>query len=165
MAKEVHYILFTREEVQSALLDYYAMVNQSFRPEFAKGLSLFHGPTGIAAAIGIESSVDHCSIRHNFAPSELASAMIQYCRNHRMPLARHADKTFDLFGDQLALMSTINLRSADPYINGNKVEYKDKDLERTRRRAGELAAKEPDSALEARPEEAAPPPPAKNVSK
>jgi hypothetical protein len=83
-----------------------------------------------------------------FAPSEVLGALIQFCRSHRIPLAQRAHKSVEVFGDQLALMTTINLSRGEPSVDGGTIRYNGNDVAETRQRLGQTGT-EKKSPLEA----------------
>ena len=40
--------------------------------------------------------------------------LVLFCRNRRIPLATRASKRLELVGDQVALLTTLNLAAAGP---------------------------------------------------
>jgi hypothetical protein len=110
MPKEVHYFLFSVDEVKQALLDYYTLGNPASRIAYADGLQLFGTEQiGVGAKLILPGTASARPSELAFTPKEVLEAIIQYCRSRRIPLARRAEKSIRAIGDQLALASIANV--------------------------------------------------------
>jgi len=121
MPKEVHYFLFSADEVKQALLDYYTLGNPASRIAYADGLQLFGTEQiGVGAKLMLPGTASARPSELTFTPKEVLEAIIQYCRSRRIPLARRAEKTIRAIGDQLALASIANVSLRKPKGEGTK---------------------------------------------
>jgi hypothetical protein len=121
MPKEVHYFLFSADEVKQALLDYYTLGNPASRIAYADGLQLFDTEQiGVGAKLILPSTVSARPSELTFTPADVLEAIIQYCRSRRIPLARRAEKSIHAIDDQIALASIANVSLRKRKGDGSK---------------------------------------------
>lgn len=132
MPKEIRYLLLSKEELGSALVDYTCAIPVGKKYDSAHGIKLLDSAKGVSVKATMTSfrSVEQDTLE--FTTSELLAAIIWLCKKYRIPIARRAHKTLEVIDDQLALIATINLNSASPDVQGNKVVYADTSLKSSR---------------------------------
>jgi hypothetical protein len=136
MPKEVHYFLFSREETINALFGYYWLMTPPPRADRGVSATLNRGEHGITAVLKIDSIATGKGEFVKFDSDQVLSALVLYCQERRIPLSARANKLLEQFGDQIALLTTLNLGSARPEASGDKVRYTDEALEASRRNVG-----------------------------
>ena len=121
MPKEVHYFLFSADEVKQALLDYYTLSNPASRIAYADGLQLCDTEqVGVSAKLMLPSTASARASELTFTAKDVLEAIIQYCRSRRIPLARRAEKSIRAIDDQLALAAIANVSLRKRKSEGSK---------------------------------------------
>jgi hypothetical protein len=133
MPKEVHYFLFSREETISALFGYYWLMTPPPRADRGVSATLQRVDGGISGVLKVESISSGKAEVVKFDPDQVLSALVLYCQERRIPLSARANKALEQFGDQIALLTTLNLGSARPESSGDRVRYTDEAMEASRR--------------------------------
>src|SRR5918912_1034764 len=123
MPKEVHYFLFSREETINALFGYYWLMTPPPRADRGVSANLQRGDNGITGVLKVESIGTGKTDLVKFDSDQVLSALVLYCQERRIPLAARANKLLEQFGEQVALMTTLNLGSARPEASDDKVRY------------------------------------------
>jgi hypothetical protein len=142
MPKEVHYVLFSVDELRKSLCDYantHAGAG-SDRYDSVERFSLRKMPEGgIGAHVILKKHGSDASLDREFVASDIVTALLLSCRTHAIPVAQRAHKVAESFGDnQVALMMTVDFPKTDPIVTGHDVLYSGSDAEegKTRVRAG-----------------------------
>ena len=133
MPKEVHYFLFSREETVNALFGYYWLMTPPPRADRGVSASLQKSDMGITATLRVQSTATDKTEFVKFDSDQVLSALVLYCQERRIPLAARANKILEQFGEQIALMTTLNLGNARPEASGDKVRYTDDAIEASRK--------------------------------
>jgi hypothetical protein len=133
MPKEVHYFLFSREETVNALFGYYWLMTPPPRADRGVSASLQKGDMGITATLRVQSTATDKAEFVKFDSDQVLSALVLYCQERRIPLAARANKILEQFGQQIALLTTLNLGSARPEASDDKVRYTDDAVEASRK--------------------------------
>jgi hypothetical protein len=131
MPKEVRYLLFSPEEVLSALLDYpIGSVAARPRPAYAPPprLELFGNANGsVAAHLFYE---DHSGALHavDIGSGELLSALLTFCARMRIVLPRLGHKSLELMSDRLVMSSTLNTPATRSEADRGGVRYSEPEV-------------------------------------
>jgi hypothetical protein len=132
MAKEIRYLLLSTEEVRDSLIAYHQSIS-NIRFESGRDLLLSDTLTGASARLTLCSFRSNATKVRDFATSELLAAVLLFCKSRRIPVAQRSHKTMEIFGAQLALLTTI-LAGPNPVVDDNKISYTDAEIEAGRRR-------------------------------
>jgi len=110
MPAEVRHVLFRPTEVVSAIADYYRRMQMPLPPGSVVR-SAVEDENG-AVRFTMVVSRDDGSARQSVTleGSQLAAALILFCRDHRVPLPSDSDKSLKKLDDWLALVVTRNPR-------------------------------------------------------
>ena len=134
MTKEIHYFLFSKEEVFSALVDYQYSLARPLPKGSAATLRMIDRTDGIEAVMQCRSEASPDEVTEfTFSSTDLLAAVILYCSKGRIPMAARANKRLELLGDQLALLTTMNLDHPRPETHNNTIRYTDDAVEARRK--------------------------------
>lgn len=126
MPKEVRYLLFSTDELRECLHDYangHAAAGTD-RYDAVQDVSLTQTPEGGAGAhVKLRKQGTDEVEERDFVASDLNSALLLFCSKRGIPLAKRAQKSVEIFSDQIALMMTINFPNQGPSINEQTVQY------------------------------------------
>ena len=136
MPKEVHYFLFSREETVNALFGYYWLMTPPPRADRGVSANFQKGDAGICAVLKVQATATDKTEFVKFDADQVLSALVLYCQERRIPLSARANKILEQFGEQIALLTTLNLGQARPEATGDKVRYTDEALEASRKNVG-----------------------------
>jgi len=127
MPKEVHYVLFSADELRKSLCDFANThaVSGSDRYDSIEKLSLHKTPEGgVGAHVILKKHGGDASLDRQFVASDIVSALLLSCRRHAIPVAQRAHKAAEAFGDeQVALMMTVDFPKTSPIVSGHDVLY------------------------------------------
>ncbi len=109
MPSEIRQIVFTKDELRAALIDHCMRANIVLPDRGADEVKIGRNPDAVvilkykglnpADNKDVELGRDH-----------VAAALIRYCRDHNIPLPRHAQKVLRPRDDGLALMVKVDLK-------------------------------------------------------
>jgi hypothetical protein len=134
MTKEIHYFLFSKEEVFSALVDYQYSLARPLPKGSTATLRMTERTDGIEATVQCRSEGNPDEETElTFSSMDLLAAIILYCSKGRIPMAARANKRLELLGDQLALLTTMNLEHPRPETHNNAIRYTDDAVESRRK--------------------------------
>lgn len=139
MPKEIHYFLFTREEVFDALVRFQATRAEKLPHDAVATIKLREDKAGVSAMI-VGKSKAKPSFSFDFENADILGALVLFCRNRRIPLATRASKRLELVGDQVALLTTMNLTAKAPSTGTGSIRYEDDDVEARRQMVREVPA-------------------------
>lgn len=139
MPKEIHYFLFAREEVFDALVRFQATRSEKLPPDSVATVKLRADKHGLSGMI-VGRSKAKPSFSVDFDNADILGALVLFCRNRRIPLATRASKRLELVGDQVALLTTLNLAAAGPSTETGSIRYEDDDVEARRQMVKEVPA-------------------------
>lgn len=139
MPKEIHYFLFTREEVFDALVRFQATRAEKLPHDSVATIKLREDKAGVSAMI-VGKSKAKPSFSFDFENADILGALVLFCRNRRIPLATRASKRLELVGDQVALLTTMNLTTKAPSTGTGSIRYEDDDVEARRQMVREVPA-------------------------
>lgn len=136
MPKEVHYFLFSKEETINALFGYYWLMTPPPRADRGVSATLQKGEGGISATLKVQALATGKSDVVKLDADQVLSALVLYCQERRIPLAARAHKILEQFGEQIALLTTLNLGQARPEAASGKVRYTDEAVDASRKNIG-----------------------------
>src|SRR5689334_5186267 len=100
MTKEIHYFLFSKEEVFSALVDYQYSLAKPMPKGSTASLRMTERSDGIEAVVQCRSDENPGEATEvSFSSTDLLAAIILYCSKGRIPMAARANKRLELLGD------------------------------------------------------------------
>ncbi len=137
MPKEIHYFLFTREEVFNALVRFQATRAEKLPHDAVATVKLREEKGGVSAML-VGKSKTKPGFSFEYENADIVGALVLYCRNRRIPLATRASKRLELVGDQIALLTTLNLTAKAPSADALSVRYEDDDVEARRQMVREV---------------------------
>jgi|JI10StandDraft_1071094.scaffolds.fasta_scaffold297663_2 hypothetical protein len=137
MPKEIHYFLFAREEVFDALVRFQATRAEKLPHDAVATIKLRADKSGLFAMI-VGKSKAKPSFSVDFENADILGALVLFCRNRRIPLATRASKRLELVGDQVALLTTMNLTAKAPSAGAGTIRYEDDDVEARRQMVKEV---------------------------
>ena len=118
MAQEVRSILFTEEEIHTAVTELLMLRIRGLVPHQVARVAV-HVRDGVVRAtvhfskeLGAKRVID---------PNELMSAVLTYCRKARIPLSNRAQKRLGVLNGCLSLTTSLNLIAIAPWIEGDTV--------------------------------------------
>jgi hypothetical protein len=97
--QELRTLSFSKNEVFHALQNYCTQTGTELRDESRKALTL--EPSG---KVAIEQSGKNL----HFTQAEVAAALIMFCAQNSIPVARRSTKSLEVIGESLALRLTIS---------------------------------------------------------
>ena len=133
MPKEIHYFLFTREEVFDALVRFQATRAERLPHDTVATVRLIEDHQGVSAMI-VGNSKAKPNFSADFDNADILGALVLFCRNRRIPLATRASKRLELIGDQVALLTTLNVALKARSAANGSIRYEDDDDVVARRR-------------------------------
>jgi hypothetical protein len=138
MPKEIHYFLFSNEELHVALTQFQRARSETLPAGGIPALKLESGPGGLSARLTITATDESASRRtFEFNEQQLLGAVTLFCKSQRIPLAVRAEKRLEVVGDRLALLATVNAERGAPEKQEGTIRYTDQDLESRRRKLKE----------------------------
>jgi hypothetical protein len=101
----MRHIIFERDEVVAAVE---AFLRRRSERGYLVALEIVSRPA-IRADIRLRSERNSEERKVQFDHAKLAAALIAFCNEKRIPLARRAEKRLAMLGDNLALLVSLNL--------------------------------------------------------
>lgn len=119
MAKEVRCILFSSEEVLSAVSEFLTRKVQGLDPYEVKGVELIEAGSVVCVRASYASQKGALELDGN----ELMAAVLMFCRRVRIPLSNRSAKKLELANGSLVLAMSMNLEFAAPSLEQGTVMY------------------------------------------
>jgi hypothetical protein len=138
MPKEVHYLLFSNDELRECLSDYLTShaASGAERYEIVQEVALFETPEGgVGARIKLRKLQNNEPDEREFVASDMVRALLLYCGKLDIPIAQRAHKATEAFGKQIALMMTVDFPKRPPTVSDRQVRYTGADAQEARSRA------------------------------
>jgi hypothetical protein len=107
--RQVRCIVFSREEVVSALVEHRRRRERPLPPGHLERIVTGSGAAGTFAHLRLRADADQETILVAFDNAEIREALIGFCRSRHIPLARRAEKRVTAQGSGIALIATLNL--------------------------------------------------------
>jgi hypothetical protein len=107
--RQVRCIVFSREEVVSALVEHRRRRERPLPPGHLERIVTGSGAAGTFAHLRLRADADQETILVAFDNAEIREALIGFCRSRHIPLARKAGKRISPQGSGIALITTLNL--------------------------------------------------------
>lgn len=123
MPTEVRFLLFSDEEASAAIIDWRRRLGEPLPTGFVAGFDLVEGDGTLSAVLTIENTKNAEQEAVALESSELTEALVLMCKRQRIPLAARSLKSVDAMKGQLALVTTINMRRAQPQAADGGVRY------------------------------------------
>jgi hypothetical protein len=134
MPKEIHYILFSKEELHVALVQFQRARAEKLPTGGIPTLELSTGPEGPVAKMTIAGIGENASTQSfEFGQDQLLGAITLFCKAQRIPLAVRAEKRIEVVGDRLALLATLNAERGAPEKQDGTIRYTDQEIEAGRK--------------------------------
>lgn len=137
MPKEVHYLLFSRDELRECLVGYVGTQRAADAHGFddIEEVSLVTGPDrSVTAQAKLRRYNSKEREERTFTADDIVSAILLFCRRRRIPLAQRAHKMVEALGDQVALMMTVDFPKQSPSVSGQDIRYTGTEAEEARGR-------------------------------
>jgi hypothetical protein len=120
---EVRYIVFTPEEVRSAIVATFLKQGRIVAPSDVMDVALADAPTGPSAVVQLRPGL---AAEPAIIGSEaLVGVMLFHCNVHRIPIPKRAQKRLEQSINGLTLVLTTDLTQGSPAVGSNQVSYGD----------------------------------------
>jgi hypothetical protein len=125
MPSELRHIMFRPPEVVHAVTEYHRRIGQPLPPGSVICGTPESGGPGDVVRFRIALTPDHAGTgkaQNSGEPARrevvvegpaLAAALILFCRNEHIPLPARAEKSLQIFGDQVVLVCAIGARNGE----------------------------------------------------
>jgi hypothetical protein len=126
MPKEVHYLLLSPDEMRECMCDYTngpGAVGKDRYERVSEVELLQSTEGGINARVKLHKRDEKEPEVREFIASDIASALLAYCRKRNIPIAKRANKKVEMFNGQIALMMTVDFPKEDPSVSDSAVNY------------------------------------------
>jgi hypothetical protein len=110
LPKQVRCLVFSREEVFSALIEHRRRQKLPLPSGYIEKIVTETGEAGVFAYLRICNDAGRETIQVEFGNAEIQEALIGFCQSRHIPLARRAEKRIVLQGSSTALIATVDLR-------------------------------------------------------
>ncbi len=110
MPAEIRYVLFRPNEVVAAIIEFFRRMQSPLPPGSILRTSLEELNGNVGFGMVIEGNDGMARQKVTMDGAQLASALILYCRDHRIPLPSDSAKTLRKLDEWLALVITRNPR-------------------------------------------------------
>ena len=117
MATELRRIVFANHEVIEAIMGYNELAKKKL-PAASIVSCRLEGSEGAKVTLEMRDSVNEKHYRVALKTSFIGAALMKWCLEQEIPMARSAEKTLEVVGDNLSIAMTINLR-ADSLVEGS----------------------------------------------
>ena len=119
MAKEVRCIMFSPEEVRTAVAGFMKRQMPKLNPYALERIDLSNASGVVSAKVVFsqELELDPSTLDG----SDMLAAVLLHCRSANIPLSRPSSKKLELVNDSLILTSSMNLKPAPPTVEGGAV--------------------------------------------
>lgn len=121
MTAEVRYIVFTPDEVRSAILTYVQRQGIATTANDVVSVELIGPNEAPAAIVRLQPALTTKPV--DIATQYLLAALLLYCVNRRIPIPRSAEKRVELSIDGLTLVMTTDHAQGAPVVASNQVSY------------------------------------------
>ena len=110
LPKQVRCLVFSREEIFSALVEHRRRQKLPLPSGYVEKIVTETGEAGTFAYLRISCDAARETIQVEFDNAEIREALIGFCQSRHIPLARRAEKQILLQGSSIALIATIDLK-------------------------------------------------------
>lgn len=118
MAQEVRSILFSADEIQTAVVDLLMQRVRGLSPHQIDRVQVEGSDREVRATVRFCRAINATRVLDS---GDLMSAVLTYCRKTRIPLAHRAQKRLGVIGGCLSLTTALNLDAIDPWVIGDAV--------------------------------------------
>ncbi len=113
MPEELRKILFSKEEVQAAVVDYCLRAKIRLPAKNIEGLEVQADPEAMVVLKYADTGPDETSAVE-LSRDQVAAALIRYCSNIKVPLPRSAQKVLQPGDDGISLLINIDWGKGGP---------------------------------------------------
>ena len=110
LPKQVRCLVFSREEIFSALVEHRRRQKLSLPSGYVEKIVTETGEAGTFAYLRICCDAARETIQVEFDNTEIQEALIGFCQSRHIPLARRSEKRIVLQGSSIALIATTDLK-------------------------------------------------------
>jgi hypothetical protein len=110
LPKQVRCLVFSREEIFSALVEHRRRQKLPLPSGYVEKIVMEAGEAGTFAYLRICCDADRETIQVKFNNAEIQEALIDFCQSHHIPLAKRGEKKISLHGSSIALIVTVDLK-------------------------------------------------------
>jgi hypothetical protein len=118
---EIRYIVFTTDEVLSAVIAYVLKQGHTYTPNDIAGVAVVGPDEAPAAIVRLHAALAKEPIRLD--AHSLVAALLLYCAARRIPLPKNAAKKVGLLTNGLTLTLTIDYPRGRPTVTSNQITY------------------------------------------
>src|SRR5690349_10885695 len=129
MPKEINYLVFSNEELSAAITGLRRSQGNPLPGDTVERLTTRKTETSFQVTAWVKTNRSGKVIPVMVDPHEVLSALILFCKSVGIPLALKAHKALDVFGDQVAMLSTVNFSYNRPEEKNGAIVYTDDELE------------------------------------
>jgi hypothetical protein len=119
---ELRYILFSTEEVHSAIVRFLQTRGPRRRPSTVRHVSLFAGGPGRGVVAEARLAGDPPCIQR-LENDDLIIALLDMCRSSRIPLPRESHKSLELSEGRLVLVTGVNPVKIPPLLVDGQIKH------------------------------------------
>jgi len=135
--REIRYLVFDPEDLAEAIARHRKQNGMPLPAGTVASLELSKGKRGIETAVRVAADNHDTAIEFALDETELKQALIQHCRQRRIPLPQRAPKQLEITGQSLSLMVLINVQAELRTVSENAVRYEPEDVDAVRSRVAE----------------------------
>jgi hypothetical protein len=110
LPKQVRCLVFSREEIFSALVEHRRRQQLPLPSGYVEKIVTETGKAGTFAYLRICCDANRETIQVEFSNAEIQEALIGFCQSRHIPLAKRAEKKISLHGSSIALIATFDLK-------------------------------------------------------
>jgi len=110
LPKQVRCLVFSREEIFSALVDHRRRQKLPLPSGYVEKIVTETGEAGTFAYLRICCDAARGTIDVAFNNTEIQEALIGFCQSRHIPLARRSEKRIVLQGSSITLIATTDLK-------------------------------------------------------
>lgn len=118
MAQEVRSILFTEEEIHTAVTQLLMQRVRGLAPHQIARVQVNVRDGVVRTTVQFSKELN---AKRVLDPNELMSAVLMYCRKSRIPLSNRAQKRLGVIDGCLSLTTSLNLSAMAPWVEGHTV--------------------------------------------
>ena len=110
LPKQVRCLVFSREEIFSALVEHRRRLKLPLPSGYVEKIVTETGEAGTFATLRISCDANRETIQVEFDDTEIQEALIGFCQSRHIPLAKRGEKKISLHGSSIALIVTVDLK-------------------------------------------------------
>jgi hypothetical protein len=110
LPKQVRCLVFSREEIFSALVEHRRRQKLPLPSGYVEKIVTETGEAGTFATLRVSCDANRETIQVEFDDTEIQEALIGFCQSRHIPLAKRGEKKISLHGSSIALIVTVDLK-------------------------------------------------------